>query len=250
MKQKAFTGAKMDSGIIRKQNRHQERALPLADSLRELNAHGSPVDLSVATKEHCPGKLQIQQQGCEHDSNVFELEGGRFGCMLDLGLYNHASKPLHVADIELRWPWKNKGERLDWLAQHTVKVRNRHNSKITSYQQYQFPGKNGLDLPPELVINRLLVESRIVPARRFVSGFLLGIGGLMPSDLFHGGWIDARLIITTWDDEEFCEPVRLWTDRLGRRQPRPARTSGLYERPTDNRALEKTLEARPTKSAV
>ena len=61
----------MTTGIIRNQNRHQERTLRLADSLRELNEHGSPVDLSVATEESCRGKLEIQQSGGAHDSNVF-----------------------------------------------------------------------------------------------------------------------------------------------------------------------------------
>ena len=107
-----------------------------------------------------------------------------------------------------------------------------------------------MDLPTDDVINHNLIERKILLPQRPVSGWLLGIGGRMPNQLFHGGWIDASLVITTWKDGEFCKPVRLWTDRLARRHPRPARTSGLYDRPTENRALEKTLEARPAKSPV
>ena len=82
----------MYSGIIKSQNRHQERTAPLADSLRELQELGCPVDISVGREEFRLSKLEIQQSGGAHDSNVFELEDGRFAFMLDLELYNHASE--------------------------------------------------------------------------------------------------------------------------------------------------------------
>ena len=67
----------MDSGTRRNQNRTRQRIMSLRDSLRELAELGSPVDLSVATEESRPCKLEIQQVGGMHESRLFELEDGR-----------------------------------------------------------------------------------------------------------------------------------------------------------------------------
>jgi len=66
----------MDCGIIRTRNRSNERTMPLADSLRELQELGCPVDLSVAMVEPRSCKLEIQQ-GEPQDSKIFDLEDGR-----------------------------------------------------------------------------------------------------------------------------------------------------------------------------
>ena len=75
-------------------------------------------------------------------------------------------------------------------------------------------------------------------------------GGRMPSDLFHGGWIDAGVVITTWGHAEFCKPIRLWTERLGRKRRSAPRTLDLLGNLIQERALENTLQTRPSKSVV
>jgi len=145
----------MDCGIIRTRNRSNERTMPLADSLRELQELGCPVDLSVAMVEPRSCKLEIQQ-GEPQDSKIFDLEDGRFAFMFYVELYYHKSRPMHIADIEMRWPWQNAGYALHWLTLRTVTVKNRQNSESSSCQEYRFPGNHGWVFEADDVINHLL----------------------------------------------------------------------------------------------
>lgn len=224
--------------------------MSLEDSLRELAELGSPLDLSVVTEETHMCKLEIQQVGGVHESMVFRLEDGRIAYMVDLEVCNHMSRPIHIADIELRLPWNDEDRPLDWLVPHTIVTKNRQGRTTSSYLEYRFPGKNSLELSADIVINRALVERKILPSRRPVCGLLLAIGGRMPRDLFHGGWVDATLVISTFDGTEFCQPIRFWTDRLEQRQQRPVCACNLHETPIAKRVFERTSEPRPTESAV
>jgi len=222
--------------------------MSLRDSLRELAELGSPVDLSVATEESRRCKLEIQQVGGIHESRLFELEDGRIAYMVDLEVCNHTSRPIHIEDIELRLPWKDK-DHLEWLIPHTVAVKDRKNRTTISYEEYRFPGKNGLELPADTVINRTLTERKIVPPRRPVCGWLLAIGGMMARDLFFGGWVDAILVIRTRDRTEFSEPLCFWSDRLEHRRP-ALRIRDVYGTLIGKGLFEGTRESRLTKSAV
>jgi hypothetical protein len=153
------------------------------------------------------------------------------------------------ADIELRLPWKDKDHLLEWLIPHTVAVKDRKNRTTISYEEYRFPGKNGLELPADTVINRTLIERKIVPPRRPVCGWLLAIGGMMARDLFSGGWVDAILVISTRDRTEFSEPLCFWSDRLEHRRP-PLRIRDVYGTLIGKGLFEGTRESRLTKSAV
>lgn len=62
----------------------------------------------------------------------------------------------------------------------------------------------------------------------------------MPRDLFHGGWVDARLVITTSDYVEYSETMHLWVERLSHRKQHPTRKSTLFEDVLHTKALSKT----------
>ena len=240
----------MNCGIVRNQNSSMRRLTPLTDSLRELQQLGCPVDLSVAMVEARPCNLEVQQSGCIYDSEFFELEDGRTGLMMDLGFYNYTWRPFHILDVDLRFPWKSKAHLFEWLTPHEVSAKNRGDQSTSSYEVYRFPGKNGLELPAGDVINSRLLEKKMLPARRPICGWLLATGGLMPRHLLNGGWIDVRLVITTWDHTEFCQPIRLWTERLERRHRSALRTHDLFENRIEGRLLENTVQTRPSKSAA
>jgi hypothetical protein len=208
---------------------------------------GSPVDLSVATQEFRSPEVEIWQSGGVNDSYVFELEDGRIACILDAGVCTHTSKPIYIEDVELRMPWKST---FQWLTPHKVTSRNRRGAATSSYEEYRFPGRNGPELDSKDVINHVLIERKILPARRPICGWLLAIGDLMPRHLFRGGWIDAVLVITTSDHTEFCEPIHLWIERSERRRRSAPRTLDLFGNRIDGQVLESTLQARPSKSAV
>jgi hypothetical protein len=219
---------KMNLRIRRNDSRSRQRITSLGESLKEFATLGSPVDLSVVTEETRMCKLEIQQVGGIHDSMVFQLKDGRIAYMVDLEVCNHTSKPIHIADVDLRFPWKDEDHPLQWLVARRISTKNGQDRTTAGYLEYRFPGKNGLELSSDVVINHTLVERKILPPRCPVGGYLLAIGGRMPRDLFHGGWVNASLVISTLDRAEFCESIQLWTDRPNQKQ-RPVRACDLHE---------------------
>ena len=205
--------------------------MSLKDSLNELAHEGSPVDLELAASESEPCKLEIEHSSY---SEIFELEDGRTGYLLDVRITNASTKSLYVADLDLRVPWKR--EPFDWLQPQTVTIGHRGNGKTDSYEHYKFPGKSGLELPTEDVINHALMFGKHLSPWKPVSGWLLATGGPMPQDLFHGGWVDLALVVITTDHGEYSERIDVRTDHLERRTQRATRKSDLFERPLESRA--------------
>lgn len=205
----------------------QERTISLSDSLRELAELGSPVDSSVAANSR-PSRLEIEQTGGVAESKVFELENGRMGYMIDLSIVYQASRPAYISDVELRLPWADQDNCFEWLRPHEVALTNRQ-KKTVRFEEYKFPGKCGLEIELDEVINRTLIEKKVLPPRRPISGWLLAIGGLMPAHLFHGGWINAEVVITTSDQAQYIEPICLWTDCLNARLPRSRCEPAIYD---------------------
>lgn len=224
--------------------------MPLADSLREFQELGCPVDISVAIEESRLSKLEILQSGCINDSKVFELEDGRTGWILDLDIYKHITRPIYVVDVGLTFPWQTDDPLFEWLTPHKITAKNRGDKATSSYDIYRFPGKSGLDLPAEEVINKALVEQKILQPGPPLRGRLLATGGPMPRHLVHGGWIDVVLVITASDHTEFRNRIRLWTERLERKRRSAPRRLDLFGNPIEGRVLENTLQTQPPKSAV
>jgi hypothetical protein len=205
------------------------RIMRLEDSLKELANLGSPVDLAVVSKEYASDQLEIEQFGNPEDNKIFELEDGRTGYMLSVDLTNQTSKPMYIEDVELQSPWDEK--LFEWLPPKTATFKNRKKAKASSYERYKFPGKNGLELPTEEVINHALTLGSRLFASRPVRGWLLATGGPMPDDLIQGAQINSTLIVTTSDHVEHRKQIVLWTERLQARPIRQKRPSGLFERP-------------------
>src|SRR4051812_29869060 len=118
------------------------RIMRLEDSLRELANLGSPVDLAVAATECARDQLEIEQFGNPEENKMFELEDGRTAYMLSVGLINQTSKTMYIDEVELQLPWEDR--LFEWLPPHTVTFKDRRTAKTSSYEQYKFPGKNGL----------------------------------------------------------------------------------------------------------
>jgi hypothetical protein len=192
-------------------------------SLAELMRAGSPVDLSVATK---PAEVEIEQVGGIHDSALFELPDGHVAVRADIAVTNQTTRTIDVIDIELRTPWV--GSLWDWLKPQRIRFQGRARLE-SSFEVYQFPGKYGLQLPCEDVINHVLLGRRRLPGRCQVEGWPLGIGGRMPVELRHGQWLDLSLAIIGSDHREYATTIQLWTERLDPRPKTVTPRSSLFE---------------------
>ncbi len=199
----------------------------LHESLAALKRAGSPVDLSVAPKRDDRETVEIEQQGGEHDSALFGLADGNVAVRADIVVTNQTSRAIDVIDIELRTPWV--GNRWDWLKPERIRLQGRAKREKYSFEVYQFPGKYGLQLPYEDVINHLLLGRRRLPGGCQVKGWLLGIGGGMPAELRHGQWLDLSLTLIGSDHREYATTIRLWTDRLDPRPKTVTPRTSLFE---------------------
>jgi len=141
---------------------------------------------------------------------IFELDSGRAGCIVDLRLTNHTSRPMYV-DVELRLPWQD--DMLDWLMPAEIPLHFRRKPD-RSYRAYRFPGRLAMEFPCKEVLNQRLVEDGCLPTKRPVCGLLLATGGLLPADLKHGQRLDVALAMTDSDHNEYIQAITLWTERL------------------------------------
>jgi hypothetical protein len=186
-------------------------AAKLKASLQELAELGSPVDLSVAATEVENEKVEIEQVGGIYDSKIFELEDRRVACMVDITVTNQTTRTIHVVDVELSTTWGDI--QWNWLTPREIKFHDR-SKRDCGYLAYQFPGKCGLELESDQVINHSLLVDRRLPSKRPLEGWLLGIGGPMPAKLRYGQWLDLRFAIIGADHAEYATTLHLRTERL------------------------------------
>lgn len=192
--------------------------------LDDLARTGSPVDKAVGKASDLEG-LEIRQAGSFYDSKLFDLEDGRLGFMADLILTNQTRRDIYIADVQLCSTLI--GDDFQWLESQELRLERKW-AKL-NYRFYKFPGRYGLDLPFHDVLNHVLLDKRILHAKRPVEGWLLGTGWLMPSRLIHGAEIHLPIVVTGSDHCEYREDLHLWVER----NPKPHRTvnrrSNLFE---------------------
>ena len=72
---------------------------PSPGLLRKMHELGSPIDLSVAEEERA---VEITQLSPVSDTNILDLDYGRSGCFLHVGIVNKTPRPIYCVDLELR----------------------------------------------------------------------------------------------------------------------------------------------------
>ena len=229
MKNTIFKG-----GVVQQRLRDTE----LAVSLKELAEVGSPVDIPVVDMKDQRPDLQIAQVGGVHESTLFDLPNGGWGCILDLEIINQTSKTIYCSGIpELRTPWEDSF--FSWLPDpretprriryYRTKSNGRRERIDTVSESYFFPGGAQLEFPRALVLNHRLEHGVLAPGRPLY-GLLLATGSRMPSELLHGQSLELTFSITSSRHVEYTEKVQLWIDRL-QAKPKPARKHNLRGEP-------------------
>jgi hypothetical protein len=77
--------------------RTENRIMSLGDSLKELAALGSPVDIAVGLTESESDPLDMECGGTNENA-LFELDDGRVGYMISVCVTNQTSRQMHIGD--------------------------------------------------------------------------------------------------------------------------------------------------------
>lgn len=186
--------------------------------LKELVAAGSPADFSVADGQIAP--VQILQVGDILTTSIFELEDQRTGYRLDVAIINQTSKSICCWDIELYLPWEDPN--FEWLPDPKQTLGGEHGD-------YKFPGKTGLALARDEVLNHLLLCGGVVKPGRLYKGWLLGVGGPMPQHLRRAKGVQGSVAIITENGEEYAGTMQFLVLPLARKPKNLIRTGGLFE---------------------
>lgn len=210
------------------------------DLLEQLASTGSPIDMRVANNLGCR-MLEICQTGGYYDSKIFELEDGRLGFMADLAFTNQSNRAMYVVNVELRSTAID--DWFEWLIPREFPFITKAEEK-TSNQAYAFPGRLGLQLPFDDVLNHILLEEGVLSPKRPVEGWLLGVGGLIPSGLLNGRQIDVLITVIASDHSEYTSPLHLFVER----NPSPRRVvkrTSLFEQTTPAASFSLDLSSEP-----
>jgi len=154
-------------------------------------------------------------------TNVFDLQDGRAGYVIDLMITNQISRPVRCRDIELRTPWVDS--QVAWLSDPRETASDPHN--------YRFPGRAAPEFPRDLVLNHVLLDGGILKPGCPKRGWLLGIGRSMPDNLHQGEWIGVTLTIIAHDQAEYSTTITLGVDhatKLTQKSPRKVPRESLF----------------------
>ena len=191
--------------------------------LEQLVRTGSPVDMQVANDAEIQA-LEIEQSGSMFNL-IFDLESGRFGLMTYLRVTNRTGKMIQVVDVYLR------GEMFDgffqWLT--PLEIESTRGESKTKFSLYRFPGRGAPEIPFDQSLNHKLLDSGFLRSKRSYEGWLLGVGGLMPTYLVDRQWQEVPLVIVVADHSEFTATLRLGTERLAVRRESVKQRSSLLE---------------------
>jgi hypothetical protein len=187
--------------------------------LEQLVRTGSPVDMQVANDAERQA-LEIEQSGSMFNL-IFELDSGRLGFMAYLRVTNRTGKMIQVVDAYLR------GEMFDGFFQWLIplEMESTRGASKTKFSLYRFPGRGAPEIPFDQSLNHKLLDSGFLRSKRSYEGWLLGVGGLMPTYLMDRQWQEVPLVIVVADHSEFTATLRLGTERLAVRRKSEQRSS-------------------------
>ena len=194
----------------------------LRSTLEELARLGSPVDLSVATSEVKPPRVEIQQVGSVCFSEIIELEDGRLGLMCEIAITNLTSRTIDLIEVCLGNAAPRRPDGVETVPSPSSADDNvfelltplpiprgegqRKTLKAGKLLSYSFPGAE-MRFGYEDVINHHLVGEHKLPSKRRLEGRLLAIG--RPDRLHHGQWYTVPLTLVAADYSEYSATLQL-----------------------------------------
>lgn len=188
---------------------------------RRLRAVGVPLRDAEDTTQY---ELRIDQVGGVNESQVFDLDCGGTGYMLDLVITNNLPSPVTIFDFELEPPWNDP--RFHWLDDP--------DEWEPPADSYFFPGWNRYGFPRKLVLNHRRRSKGELRPGAVREGLLLGWGYAPIPDCFtHGCSVDAKLSIVDRLEHRFSAEVSLWVCRSAKLIRKASKRAPLFSQPDE-----------------
>jgi hypothetical protein len=190
-----------------------ERCMDRRQSLKELAASGSPVDVLVADQQIPDVEIDFNPT----ETRIVELKTGLAAYLLYLRIINRTSRGIHPLDCDLSC---TDGDRyFMWLP----------DPEETRSRDYRF-ARGQLEFARDQVLNHVLLRDGAVLKPGYpYQGYLLAEGGPLPDHWRHTRSINATLTIIASDDCHHAKDIRLGIE-CGAVKPQFAkRRSNLFE---------------------
>lgn len=182
----------------------------------EMHERGIPVDGRVVEcwATSCAG-LSVHQSGWILDSEIFDLDSGGAGCMLNVTITNHSSRFIRLLAFRLEMPWLDADFR--WIEPPWRKTPRGHT--------YDVPGSRLVGIEPEEVLNHQVGAKGILLPGVSLDGLLLGVFGRpMPKGYRDRTRLPPRLSIFDTNENEYSTSINALASRFrGTRVPKFAR---------------------------
>jgi hypothetical protein len=188
-----------------------ERCMDRRQSLKELAAYGSPVDVLVADQQIPDVEIDFNPA----ETRIVELKTGLAAYLLYLRIINRTSRGIHPLDCDLSC---TDGDRyFMWLP----------DPEETRSRDYRF-ARGQLEFARDQVLNHVLLRDGAVLKPGYpYQGYLLAEGGPLPDHWRHTRSINATLTIIASNDS-YPKDIRLGIE-CGAVKPQFAtRRSNLY----------------------
>lgn len=196
------------------------------DLIRKLEDAGVITEDPAITHPTSPG-LQICQVGGVVESSAFDLDGGH-GTGFMLALHVAVALPtFRIWGWRLDLPWEEL--QIQWLMDPR--------EQVPPDEMYQVPGRAGLRIPRDEVIN----HHRLLRPGYSLDGWLIGWGfESIPDTYGHAEIIKASLVLVDEMGRDFPTPVELWADRwakINRQKRKKSTRPGLFEKPENAKTV-------------
>lgn len=163
---------------------------------------GCPLEPSAGYRD-TPGGLKLEQVPSLGTNQVFDLDDGRAGFVMDVRIWSELNLPVRIRQVRIDTPWGLR--EIELLPDPAIRV--------STYQYYDFP-KSTLSFHREVVVNDFVSGRTTLKPGEQVQGLLLAVDDKpIPDEFPEQGRTEVNLVIFDERGNTFSSKFKLCVDR-------------------------------------
>lgn len=163
---------------------------------------GCPLERSAGYRD-TPGGLKLEQVPSLGTNQVFDLDDGRAGFVMDVRIWSELNLPVRIRQVRIDTPWGLR--EIELLPDPAIRV--------STYQYYDFP-KSTLSFHREVVVNDFVSGRTTLKPGEQVQGLLLAVDDKpIPDEFPEQGRTEVNLVIFDERGNTFSSKFKLCVDR-------------------------------------